>query len=82
MDFTYEQHPDADVQRAIIRLCNSLCQWERSTGRTSVLIVREAGGFVFRAASGKPVPASNNDVPDRQLVTIEAPDTAARVPVR
>lgn len=58
-------HPDRDVEIAIIRLSDALCQWERATGRQSILIVREQGGFVYRAASGKPnIP---DDIADEQL---------------
>lgn len=59
------QHPDPEVNQALIKLCDALCTWERNTGRNSVLIVREEGGFVFRAVSGKPgIP---DDVPDSKL---------------
>lgn len=59
-------HPDNDVQQALIRLDDALCSWERNTGRESVLILREVGGFVHRAVSGKPdVP---EDIPDVELV--------------
>jgi hypothetical protein len=61
-----EQHPDAEVQKAIVRLSDALCMWERGTGRESVLIIREQGGFVFRAVNGKPdIP---EDVTDSQLI--------------
>jgi hypothetical protein len=60
------EHPDEDVQRAITRLCDALCTWERMTGRRSILVLREEGGFVFRADSGKPgIPG---DIPDAQLL--------------
>lgn len=48
------EHPDPEVQQAIVALCDRLCSWERATGRESVLILRERCGFVFRAQSGKP----------------------------
>ena len=48
------KHPDQDVVNAITRLCDALCEWERTTGRQSVLIIREQGGFCYRALSGKP----------------------------
>lgn len=58
------EHLDPEVQLAIIRLADALCTWERSTGRESVMIIRE-NGFCFRAVSGKPgVP---NDVTDEQI---------------
>ena len=48
------EHPDPEVQKAIVRLNDALCMWERNTSRESVLIIRERGGFVHRSASGKP----------------------------
>lgn len=60
------EHKDKEVRAAIIRLDDALCMWERATGIESVLILREQGGFVHRAVSGKPnVPS---DVVDAQLV--------------
>lgn len=50
----FMKHPDPAVNHAIIRLCDAICSWERTTGRQSALIIREQGGFVFRAFSGKP----------------------------
>ncbi len=58
-------HPDSEVQQALVRLCDALCSWERATGRQSTLIVREEGGFVHRALSGKPVEI---DVTDERLL--------------
>ncbi len=67
----FMQHPDPDVKQALVQLCDALCTWERSTGRESVLIVREVDGFVFRAMNGKPdVP---DDVPDSYLMKIIEP---------
>ena len=61
------QHPDPEVGAAIIRLTDALCSWERSTGRESVLIIREQG-FCYRALSGKPtIP---DDIEDSQLVAM------------
>ncbi len=60
-----ERHPDPEVQAAITRLLDALCTWERSTGRGSVLILREAGGFEVRAQDGKPL---SIDVPDDVLL--------------
>ena len=48
------QHPDREVNAALIRLNDALCSWERATGRQSVLVLREQGGFVCRTTSGKP----------------------------
>lgn len=48
------EHPSEHVQAALVRLNDELCSWERSTGRQSILILREQGGFEYRSASGKP----------------------------
>lgn len=62
------EHRSEEVQSAIIRLSDALCSWERVTSIESVLILREAGGFEYRAVSGKPgVP---KDVSDEQLFSI------------
>lgn len=63
-----QQHSSQEVQSAIIRLADALCSWERSTSIESVLIIREAGGFEYRAVGGKPnVP---DDVSDIELFRI------------
>jgi len=64
---SFQQHLDEDVEHAIIQLCDALCQWERGTGRESVLIVREPG-FAFRALSGKPIPDSCDDLDDTHFL--------------
>lgn len=64
----WSEHSDREVQQAIIKLCDALCTWERCTGRDSILILREAGGFCFRADSGKPITRSNDDITDQQLM--------------
>ena len=61
------EHPDTEVQKALIRLNDALCTWERNTGRESVLIIREQGGFEFRSVSGKPTTV---DVPDEDLFNV------------
>ena len=62
----YLEHKDPEVQKAIIRLDDALCSWERATGIDSVLILREQGGFRHRAVSGKPdVPV---DITDADLI--------------
>jgi hypothetical protein len=63
-------HPDAKVNAALIRLNDALCTWERSTGRESVLIVRETG-WQHRSMSGKSLPEGNgvSDVMLLQCVT-------------
>lgn len=63
------EHPDREVQAAIVRLNDALCKWERSTGRQSVMIIREQGNFVHRSQSGKPIPESLNDLTDGEIIT-------------
>ena len=59
-------HPDPKVNQALIQLSDALCTYERNTGRNSVLILREVGGFSYRAMDGKPgVP---DDVTDEHLL--------------
>lgn len=67
------QHQDPNVQTALVRLCDALCTWERNTGRTSALVLREMGGYCFRAASGKPLPSVLEDISDAELFETEAP---------
>ena len=62
------EHPDGEVNSALIRLADALCEWERSTGRQSVLILREQGGFERRYASGKPI--DDRMVADQDLFRI------------
>ncbi len=61
-------HPDEDVALALRRLCDALCMWERNTGRQSLFILREFGGFVLRASNGIPIDESHNgDLTDQML---------------
>ena len=63
---SYTEHKDPEVDKALIRLDDALCSWERATGIESVLILREQGGFVHRTVSGKPgIP---DDIVDAQIV--------------
>ena len=50
----WHDHPSEEVKRAIVQLDDALCVWERNTGRESVLILLEEGGFEHIALSGKP----------------------------
>ena len=61
----YVEHEDPEVRKAIIRLSDALCQWERNTGKESVLIIREQGGFEYRAVDGKP--HTLEDISDGQI---------------
>jgi len=65
---TLQEHRDPRVRDAITELCDALCDWERSTGIESVLVLREKGGFVFRAVNGKP--SAPDDVVDAQLMKL------------
>lgn len=47
-------HLNENVNKALLDLDSALCTWERGTGRESVLVLREAGGFVHRSVNGKP----------------------------
>jgi hypothetical protein len=62
------QHPDEEVGKALIRLNDALCAWERATGRESVLILREEGGFVHRSINGKPEHIPDVCVSDAELL--------------
>ena len=59
-------HPNQEVEKALIRLNDALCAYERATSKESVLILREVDGFVHRSISGKP--CCLDDVPDYQLM--------------
>ncbi len=62
------EHQDNEVKSAIIRLSDALCQYERATSIESVLVIREANGFEYRAVSGKPnIP---DDISDEQLFSL------------
>lgn len=54
-------HPDPEVQDALVKLQDSICSWERSTGRQSILIFAEgprAADRVLCSMSGKPLDCS------------------------
>ena len=61
-------HRDPEVRKAIIRLDDALCMWERATSIENVLIIREQGGFVHRAVSGKPMVP--DDVTDSDIIKV------------
>lgn len=60
-------HPDPEVDRLLTKLSDALCKWERSTGRQSLLALREQGGTVFRAVSGKPL-SVHYDLSDQHIL--------------
>ncbi|NOT66369.1 MAG: hypothetical protein HOP06_10165 [Methylotenera sp.] len=49
------KHQDQKIQKTLTELNDMLCSWERDTGRQSVLVLREQGGFEHRSMSGKPI---------------------------
>lgn len=55
-------HQSDKVQKAIEALENALVEFERNTGRQSVVILREEGGFVRRSVSGKPCKTERTDL--------------------
>ncbi len=62
------QHPDPEVRRALFRLSDALVQWERNSGKESVFILREMGGFAYRALNG--IPGVSDDISDDHLLKI------------
>jgi hypothetical protein len=69
VDRTVIHHQDPEVDKAMIRLVDSLCAWERNTSRGSILIyVPDLRGDYRRilfVQDGKPLP---NDVRSQALV--------------
>ena len=53
------KHPDSEVQRCLDKLNDALCQWERSTSRRSILILKEEAGYLSMYDSGKPFDFNN-----------------------
>lgn len=71
-------HPDKQVNEAITNLCCALIQWERATGRQSVLILRENNGempgermsepgYTLRASNGIPLGRDSDDLTDEDI---------------
>lgn len=58
----WNEHVDPNVRQALIRLCDALCSWERSTGRQNLLVliehddVQPFSRYEFIADCGKPIP--------------------------
>lgn len=48
------KHPDKAIEHAFTRLSDLICEWERNTGRRSVLIYTEQGLPPIRIVDGKP----------------------------
>jgi hypothetical protein len=60
------EHPSEEVRSAMVRLADALCQWERTTGRAHVIIVKDGIGCEYRALDSAPAPA---DVSDLELLS-------------
>jgi hypothetical protein len=54
-------HPSEEVRAATVRLLDALTQWERSTGRKYLVIVKEGGRFSYRSLCGGPAPEMLSD---------------------
>jgi len=61
-------HSSDYVQQKIQALLDQLCQYERSTGIESILIIRDKGGFCLRAVDGVQKFAPE-DMSDQELLT-------------
>ncbi len=51
----FQEHPDKEVNSAIIKLSDALRKLERNSGGRSILILRQTN-YCYRAQDGKPVP--------------------------
>lgn len=62
-------HEDPEVEQALIRLLDRLCQWERATSRRSTLILIPAlpDEKIVIAQDGKPLP-HDFDITPEQIV--------------
>lgn len=69
-DNGYLVHNDPEVAHAITVLCDKLCNHERATSVSSVLVVRDGQGFVFRAMDGKPLTENQDDISDAWLIQL------------
>jgi len=74
-----ELHPDQEIAALFRQLREKLCQWERSTGRESMLIFREVPGnlcqhpfqrpdVVHRWQNGVSLDPANADMNDEWLL--------------
>lgn len=74
------EHFDSEIAATLRKLADQLCQWERSTGRESLLIFREVPGnlsmheqlrgnsdFVIRLVNGVSVDPASSDLADSTL---------------
>ena len=69
MDNKIATHKSDFVQQKIQELLDELCQYERSTSITSILIIRQMDGFCLRAVNGIPKSAPD-DMTDEELLKI------------
>lgn len=63
-DMWYEK--DEDINQALIQLNDAICSFERSTGITFALILKDNMGFVHRSADGKP--SDVTDITDQEFI--------------
>lgn len=62
-------HTHEEIEKALVNLCDRLCQWERSTGRQSVLILKERD-FTIRAIDGVRAFAQDKMISDEKLLKL------------
>jgi len=64
-------HPSKDVRAALIRLLDALTTWNRTTGRSNIVIVKDTveGGLEWRSLDGSPLPDDMTD--DEALETFD-----------
>lgn len=56
-----EHHPSDEVRAAALRLLDALTQWERSTGRKNLVIIKDGIGVQCRSLCNGPIPAMFSD---------------------
>lgn len=67
-------HANTEVSAALVRLNDVLCTLERNTGQQTVLILRDASGYVHRSLNGKPITEDEGAVPDSFLFGLMVDD--------
>ncbi len=58
------QHPSEEIRQVAVRLCDALTQYERSTGRNYLIIVKvdhPLGIYGYRSLSGGPAAERDSD---------------------
>lgn len=55
-------HASPEINAALVRLNDAICSWERDTGISTVLVMRDTAEWAHRSLNGKPgVPATVSD---------------------